>query len=269
MAYQYKKLSEVEMHENPSSPNILVEEGGEVVRVPASNLTTSGSKVQADWNETNEDSPAFILNKPDLGSIGGGDSAGSTVLYHGSSASIYVDENHSQIADYGNIYNDFIAGNRVLVKNDNNGAVVELLGVYYTASTGSEYVSLVMLDRMSLEGGSPAITVHQSSTTTSLNTIEPSKVSADTVVYNSSSAASGTNSNLYIASTGERCSAAVAQADLNANKRILIHYSSDESGWNIATYAVIGSYTGSDGYLRLILVEPAGTSLRTLTFYAN
>lgn len=56
----FKKLSEVQIiDEVAEDASVLVEDSGEVKRVPKSKIGA-----QADWNETDENSSAFILNKP-------------------------------------------------------------------------------------------------------------------------------------------------------------------------------------------------------------
>lgn len=69
MAYTYKKLADVPLVESAEAPNLLIEEGGDVKKISSSNLVTPQTK--ADWEETDPNSAAFILNKPDLSQIGG------------------------------------------------------------------------------------------------------------------------------------------------------------------------------------------------------
>lgn len=61
------KLNEVTLVESAVEPNILIEEDGEIKRLPAENFVTP--QTQADWNETDATKPSFILNKPE--SLGG------------------------------------------------------------------------------------------------------------------------------------------------------------------------------------------------------
>lgn len=69
MAYDFAKLSEVPVAESiTDNCNILVEDNGEIKRTAQSNI--SASQVQANWNEDDETSPAFIMNKPS--NLGGG-----------------------------------------------------------------------------------------------------------------------------------------------------------------------------------------------------
>ena len=69
MAYTYKKLTDVALVESAETPNLLIEEGGDIKKISSSNLVTPQTK--ADWNETDPNSAAFILNKPDLSQAGG------------------------------------------------------------------------------------------------------------------------------------------------------------------------------------------------------
>ena len=69
MAYSYKKLPDVALVESAETPNLLIEEGGDIKKISVSNLVTPQTK--ADWEETDPNSFAFILNKPDLSQVGG------------------------------------------------------------------------------------------------------------------------------------------------------------------------------------------------------
>ena len=69
MAYNYKKLADVNLVESAVEPNILIEDSGDIKKISAPNLVTT--RVKADWEETDPNSAAFILNKPDLSQTGG------------------------------------------------------------------------------------------------------------------------------------------------------------------------------------------------------
>ena len=69
MAYAYKKLADVTLVESAVEPNVLIEDSGDVKKIPASNLVAK--QTRADWEETDPNSLAFILNKPDLSQVGG------------------------------------------------------------------------------------------------------------------------------------------------------------------------------------------------------
>ena len=69
MAYTYKKLADVTLVESAAEPNVLIEDSGDVKKISASNL--GAKQTRADWEETDPNSFAFILNKPDLSQAGG------------------------------------------------------------------------------------------------------------------------------------------------------------------------------------------------------
>lgn len=69
MAYTYKKLADVDLVESATMPNLLIEADGDIKKISASNLVTPQTK--ADWEETDPNSAAYILNKPDLSQTGG------------------------------------------------------------------------------------------------------------------------------------------------------------------------------------------------------
>lgn len=67
--YTYKKLADVTLVESAAEPKILIEDSGDIKKISASNIATP--QTRADWEETNPNSFAFILNKPDLSQVGG------------------------------------------------------------------------------------------------------------------------------------------------------------------------------------------------------
>ena len=69
MAYVYKKLTDVPLVESTIEPNIIIEDSGDIKKISASNL--AAKQTRADWEETDPNSLAFILNKPDLSQVGG------------------------------------------------------------------------------------------------------------------------------------------------------------------------------------------------------
>ena len=69
MAYIYKKLTDVSLVESAIEPNVIIEDSGDIKKISANNLVTP--KTRADWEETDPNSLAFILNKPDLSQTGG------------------------------------------------------------------------------------------------------------------------------------------------------------------------------------------------------
>lgn len=86
MAYNYKKLADVTLVESTTEPNIIIEDSGDIKKISASNIATP--QTRADWKETDPNSFAFILNKPDLSQVGGANVvtytvAGSTLNLNG------------------------------------------------------------------------------------------------------------------------------------------------------------------------------------------
>ena len=69
MAYVYKKLTDVSLVESAIEPNVIIEDSGDIKKISASNLVAK--QTRADWEETDPNSLAFILNKPDLSQVGG------------------------------------------------------------------------------------------------------------------------------------------------------------------------------------------------------
>ena len=78
MAYNYKKLADVTLVESATEPNILIEDSGDIKKISASNIATP--QTRADWGETDPNSFAFILNKPDLSQVGGANVVTYTVV---------------------------------------------------------------------------------------------------------------------------------------------------------------------------------------------
>ena len=129
MAYEYKKINEVTLVETATDHNVLIEEGGEIKRIPASNISIP--QVKSDWNETDATSPAFILNKPDLSNVGSG----------GGSAVHYVLSGTTLTCDMVNVSRDALLqsykdGNTIWIKKFNavNNTEGLLVGISYTLS---------------------------------------------------------------------------------------------------------------------------------------
>lgn len=78
MAYEYKKLSEVEVADVvDSSVNLIVETNDEIKKLNIGDLPI-GAQEQADWNEEDATKASYIKNKPDLSQVGG--SGGGTTI---------------------------------------------------------------------------------------------------------------------------------------------------------------------------------------------
>ena len=90
MAYNYKKLTDVALVESAETPNILIEDDGDIKKISASNLVTPQTK--ADWEETDPNSAAFILNKPDLSQAGGANVITYTISSTSSGTKLWLND---------------------------------------------------------------------------------------------------------------------------------------------------------------------------------
>ena len=73
MSYEFVKLSEVEEINNADNASLIVEQNGEIKRLSTDNINFGGGAseaVQADWEEDDPLSMAYIRNKPSLTDLG-------------------------------------------------------------------------------------------------------------------------------------------------------------------------------------------------------
>ena len=130
MAIQTTKLSEVEVIESPVNPNFIIEDEGEIKRISPETITPS--QVQADWDETDASSPAYILNKPE--GLGGG---GEVVQYYLDSG-ILKEQVTSAAASKAIIVNQWNTGARIRIINGLNSiSSGDVIGISYYLSDGS------------------------------------------------------------------------------------------------------------------------------------
>lgn len=135
MAIQTTKLSEVEVIESPVNPNFIIEDEGEIKRIPPEAITPS--QVQADWEETDTSSPAYILNKPE--SLGGGE-----IVYYYLSGSILMEEATSAQASKSTVVDQWNTGARIRIRNSLNGTISgNVIGVSYSLGSGNVTLSYV------------------------------------------------------------------------------------------------------------------------------
>ena len=132
MAIQTTKLSEVEVIESPVNPNFIIEDEGEIKRIPPEAITPS--QVQADWEETDTSSPAYILNKPE--SLGGG--GGGEIVYYYIYSGILMEEATSAAASKSTLVNQWNAGARIRIRNGLNSTTSgDVIGVSYSLASGA------------------------------------------------------------------------------------------------------------------------------------
>lgn len=137
MAIQTTKLSEVEVIESPVNPNFIIENEGEIKRIPPEAITPS--QVQADWEETDASSPAYILNKPE--SLGGG---GGEIVYYFLSSGTLMEEATSAIASKATVVNQWDTGARIRIRNSLNGTISgDVIGVNYSLGSGGVTLSYI------------------------------------------------------------------------------------------------------------------------------
>ena len=129
MAIQTTKLSEVKVTESPVNLNFIIEDEGEIKRIPPEAITPA--QVQADWEETDASSPAYILNKPE--SLGGG---GEVVQYYFDSG-ILKEQVTSAAASKATVVDQWNTGARIRIRNGLNSIESgDVIGVSYLLASG-------------------------------------------------------------------------------------------------------------------------------------
>lgn len=132
MAIQTTKLSEVEVIESPVNPNFIIEDEGEIKRIPPEAITPA--QVQADWDETDTSSPAYILNKPE--SLGGG--GGGEIVYYYLNSGILMEEATSAQASKATVVGQWNAGARIRIRiGFGNTTSGDVIGVRYSLLSGA------------------------------------------------------------------------------------------------------------------------------------
>lgn len=126
MAYTYKKLSDVDLVTSATDPNLLIEDNGDIKKISASNVVVPQSK--ADWNETDANSSAFILNKPDLSNVGGA----NIVTYTISGTSLQLNNVNVTASE---IINEWDSGSILRINNGIESGFV--VGISYGTASGS------------------------------------------------------------------------------------------------------------------------------------
>lgn len=149
MAIQTTKLSEVEVIGSPVNPNFIIEDEGEIKRIPPEAITPS--QVQADWEETDASSPAYILNKPE--SLGGG--GGEIVYYYLSGGGLW-EEATSALASMATVVDQWNTGARIRIKDSLTSTTSgDVIGVRYLPGSGGATFDNVTLSYVS--GGATTV----------------------------------------------------------------------------------------------------------------
>lgn len=149
MAIQTKKLSEVGVIESPVNPNFIIEDEGEIKRISPEAITPS--RVQADWEETDTSSPAYILNKPE--SLGGG---GGEIVYYFFSGGGLWEEATLALASMATVVDQWNTGARIRIKDSLTSTTSgDVIGVRYLPGSGGATFDNVTLSYVS--GGATTV----------------------------------------------------------------------------------------------------------------
>ena len=131
MAYTYKKLTDVTLVESAEAPNILIEDNGDIKKISSSNLVTPQTK--ADWEETDPNSFAFILNKPDLSQAGGA----NVVTYTISGTKLWL---NNAAATSQSVIDEWKNGSILRINETNSlsgGSLGAVSNIEYTIASGA------------------------------------------------------------------------------------------------------------------------------------
>ena len=131
MAYNYKKLTDVALVESAEMPNILIEDDGDIKKISSSNLVTPQTK--ADWEETDPNNAAFILNKPDLSQASGA----NVVTYTISDTKLWL---NSAAATRQSVIDEWKNGSILRINETNSlsgGSLGAVSNIEYTIVSGA------------------------------------------------------------------------------------------------------------------------------------
>ena len=134
MAYTYKKLTDVALVESAETPNILIEDDGDIKKISASNLVTPQTK--ADWDETDPNSAAFILNKPDLSQAGGANVVTYTISSTSSGTKLWL---NNAAATSQSVIDEWKNGSILRIDETNSlsgGSVGAVSNIKYSLGSG-------------------------------------------------------------------------------------------------------------------------------------
>lgn len=137
MAYTYKKLADVDLVESATMPNLLIEEDGDIKKISASNLVTPQTK--ADWEETDPNSAAYILNKPDLSQTGGA----NVVTYTIWSGMLWL---KGYLVNAQSVIDEWKNGSILRIDETNSlsgGSLGTISNIKYALSSGSLYSTTI------------------------------------------------------------------------------------------------------------------------------
>lgn len=125
-------ITDLPIADSADNLNLIVEDNG-----VAKKITASEVGAQADWNEEDDTSPAYIKNKPTISSGGGGgaymyNATGFPTVYN---VEVYSDEDMSDMQAYSDLFRERVASGYVVLNWDGN-----LLPVLGYMADGSIYL---------------------------------------------------------------------------------------------------------------------------------
>ena len=135
MAYTYKKLADVTLVESAAEPNILIEDSGDIKKISASNIATP--QTRADWEETDPNSLAFILNKPDLSQVGGANVVTYTISSTSSGKKLWL---NNAAATSQSVIDEWKNGSILRIDETNaisGGSLGAVSNIKYTIASGA------------------------------------------------------------------------------------------------------------------------------------
>ena len=135
MAYTSKKLADVTLVESAAEPNILIEDSGDIKKISASNIATP--QTRADWEETDPNSFAFILNKPDLSQAGGANVVTYTISSTSSGKKLWL---NNAAATSQSVIDEWKNGSILRIDETNTisgGSLGAVSNIKYTIASGA------------------------------------------------------------------------------------------------------------------------------------
>ena len=129
-----KHITELPVAESAENVNLIIEDAGSAKKIPARKVGA-----QADWDEEDTTSPAYILNKPNISSGGGG----AVYVYNASghpTVNIVEIELDSSLSaqENSNLFYERVSSSLVILKWE-GGIITPVLG--YDSETGSVYIA--------------------------------------------------------------------------------------------------------------------------------
>ena len=135
MAYVYKKLTDVSLVESAIEPNVIIEDSGDIKKISASNLVAK--QTRADWEETDPNSLAFILNKPDLSQVGGANVVTYTISSTSSGTKLWL---NNAAATSQSVIDEWKNGSILRINETNSlsgGSLGAVSNIVYSIASGA------------------------------------------------------------------------------------------------------------------------------------